>query len=202
MAVENIFDELLARLPEEKKAQLNHRYETLTSDPSRIKFIDRMVADSRAVALNHAAGLSAPQQAMMTLFSLYSLMDTQDEYKEEVMEICQERGRLLYASLGMTMPLKELNTAYYCEIDFKWWLEKRYGKKFATHIQSSWTMTELVARLAEEERLMLLKAEAFGSSKWTVRVSLANLPTKEYTEVGQRITSLTDRLYESWKETH
>lgn len=202
VAVENIFDELLARLPEEKKAQLNHRYETLTSDPSRIKFIDRMVADSRGVALNHAAGLSAPQQAMMTLFSLYSLMDTQDEYKEEVMEICQERGRLLYASLGMTMPLKELNTAYYCEIDFEWWLEKRYGKKFATHIQSSWTMTELVARLAEEERLMLLKAEAFGSSKWTVRVSLANLPTKEYKEVGQRITSLTDRLYENWKETH
>jgi aspartate 4-decarboxylase len=199
VAVENIFDELLARLPEEKKAKLHHRYETLTSNPSRIKFIDRMVADSRAVALNHAAGLSAPQQAMMTLFSLYSLLDTEDDYKNEVMAICQKRGRLLYASLGMTMPLEELNTAYYCEIDFEWWLKKRYGNHFARFIQENWTMTELVAKLAEEERLMLLKAEAFGSSKWTVRVSLANLPTEEYEEVGKRISALTDRLYEEWK---
>lgn len=199
VAVENIFDELLARLPEDKKAKLHHRYETLTSDPSRIKFIDRMVADSRAVALNHAAGLSAPQQVMMTLFSLYSLLDTENTYKDEVMSICQKRGELLYASLGMTMPLEELNTAYYCEIDFEWWLRRRYGQKFTDYIQRRWTMTDLVAHLAEEERLMLLKAEAFGSSKWTVRVSLANLPTEEYKEVGKRITHLTDQLYQKWR---
>lgn len=199
VAVENIFDELLARLPEDKKAKLHHRYETLTSNPSRIKFIDRMVADSRAVALNHAAGLSAPQQVMMTLFSLYSLLDKEDEYKEEVMAICQKRGALLYASLGMTMPLEELNTAYYCEIDFEWWLQRRYGQKFTHYVQDNWTMTDLVARLAEKERLMLLKAEAFGSSKWTVRVSLANLPTEEYKEVGKRMTHLADQMYQEWK---
>lgn len=200
VAVENIFDELLAHLPKEKKEKLAQRYGTLTSDPSRIKFIDRMVADSRAVALNHAAGLSAPQQAMMALFSLYSLLDQEDSYKDEVMEICQKRGKLLYASLGMSMPLEEYNTAYYCEIDFEWWLNKRYGPRFMIYVKSCYTMTDIVAQLAEEERLMLLKAEAFGSSKWTVRVSLANLSTEEYKEVGSRIIKLTDRLYEEWKE--
>ena len=35
-----------------------------------MKFIDRIVADSRDVGLNHSAGLSLPQQVMMSLFSL------------------------------------------------------------------------------------------------------------------------------------
>lgn len=199
VAKENVFDKRLKALPGYKKAQLNHRYETLTSEPEDIKFIDRLVADSRSVALNHAAGLSSPQQVMMTLFSLYALLDRENNYKREVINICQERGKLLYASLGMTMPLKELNTAYYCEIDFEWWLKQKYETEFVEYVESHWTMTDLVARLVEEEQLMLLKSEAFGSSKWTVRVSLANLPTETYAEVGKRITSMVERMYQSWR---
>ncbi|WP_208560567.1 aspartate 4-decarboxylase [Marinilactibacillus kalidii] len=199
LAKENIFDDRLAQLPIEKKEILNQRYETLTSDPESISFIDRLVADSRSVALNHAAGLSAPQQVMMTLFSLYALLDTKDVYKQEVISICQKRGKALYDSLGMLMPIKELNTAYYCEIDFEWWLKQKYEQPFVDYVQSNWTMTDLVAKLAEEEQLMLLKSEAFGSSKWTVRVSLANLPTKTYAEIGNRITSMVERLYQNYQ---
>ena len=36
-----------------------------------MKLIDRMVADSRAVALNHTAGLSTPQQVHMALSPLW-----------------------------------------------------------------------------------------------------------------------------------
>ena len=39
-----------------------------TLEPRKVKFIDRIVADSRDVALNHTAGLSLPQQVMMSLF--------------------------------------------------------------------------------------------------------------------------------------
>lgn len=198
LAKDNVFDRRLEELPEEKKVALDERYGTLTSDPRGISFIDRMVADSRSVALNHAAGLSAPQQVMMTLFSLYALLDTEDQYKQEVIQICQKRGQLLYNSLGLMMPVEEYNTAYYCEIDFEWLLNKRYGSDFKEYIQSSWTMTDIVTKLAEEERLMLLKSEAFGSSKWTVRVSLANLDTDSYKEVGERLIAMLDRMNESW----
>jgi aspartate 4-decarboxylase len=40
----------------------------VTLEPCKIAFIDRIVADSRDVALNHTAGLSLLQQVMMTLF--------------------------------------------------------------------------------------------------------------------------------------
>lgn len=111
----------------------------------------------------------------------------------------KKRGELLYESLEMSRPYKSLNTAYYCEIDFDWWIEKRYGSNFKTFVQETWTMTDIVAKLAEEERLMLLKAEAFGSSKWTVRVSLANLKTEAYREIGSRVSNMMDRLYTNWK---
>ncbi|MGO1747425.1 aspartate 4-decarboxylase [Alkalibacterium gilvum] len=199
LAKNNVFDKRLHELSSKKKLALHERYGSLTSEPERLNFIDRLVADSRSVALNHAAGLSAPQQVMMTLFSLYALLDKEDEYKKEVMAICQKRGELLYESLEMSRPYKSLNTAYYCEIDFDWWIEKRYGSNFKTFVQETWTMTDIVAKLAEEERLMLLKAEAFGSSKWTVRVSLANLKTEAYREIGSRVSNMMDRLYTNWK---
>jgi aspartate 4-decarboxylase len=47
---------------------------------------------------------------------------------------------------------------------------------------------------------MLLKADAFGSSTWSVRVSLANLDTEAYAEVGRRIVNMMDRMHGEWKE--
>src|SRR5207244_804757 len=52
---DNIFDKALANLPNETRRQLNTRYGPLTLHPESLKFIDRMVADSRCVALNHTA---------------------------------------------------------------------------------------------------------------------------------------------------
>ncbi len=196
---ENVFDKRLRELAETKKDELGKRYAPITSSPINLLFIDRLVADSRSVALNHVAGLSSPQQAMMTLFSLYSLLDEEDDYKKKVMDMCKEREKLLYASLDLTLPLKEFDTAYYSEIKFDAWLEKKYGHVFKNYMVEHYTMTDLVAKLVKEERLMLLKADAFGSSSWSIRVSLANLDTESYREVGQRIVDLMDRIYEEWK---
>jgi aspartate 4-decarboxylase len=64
------------------KKVLHKRYESITTEPDKLKFIDRLVADSRTVALNRTAGLSTPQQVQMVLSSLFSLMDTPDAYKD------------------------------------------------------------------------------------------------------------------------
>lgn len=202
VAKESIFDQLIAHLPEDNLQKLAARYASVSSDPSSISFIDRIVADSRDVALNHAAGLSSPQQVMMTLFSLYSLMDEGQAYKDEVMAICHEREKLLFHTLGLEEPLASLDTAYYCEINFEDWVRKRYGQEFTNYLKKSWTVTKILTILAEKEQLMLLKANAFGSSEWAVRVSLANLSTSQYVEVGKRIIHLTESIREEWlKET-
>jgi aspartate 4-decarboxylase len=200
VAKQNVFDHLIASLPASKIRRLNERYRSLAANPSQISFIDRMVADSRDVALNHAAGLSSVQQVMMTLFSLYALLEDGNAYKREVMEICHTREHLLLNELGIEEPLPALNTAYYCEINLTDWTEKRFGTEFANYLKQSWTITKLLISLAEKERLMLLKADGFGSDDWAIRVSLANLATNQYSEVGKRIIRLLESVKEDWIE--
>jgi aspartate 4-decarboxylase len=72
---DNIIDRKIAALPEARLKELDARYSSITTEPRKLKFIDRLVADSRTVALNHTAGLSTPVQAQMVMFSLFCLMD-------------------------------------------------------------------------------------------------------------------------------
>ncbi len=82
---DNIFDRMIAKLPDADLGALDKRYGALTLEPRKVKFIDRIVADSRDVALNHTAGLSLPQQVMMSLFSLAEMMDVAKRYQEACM---------------------------------------------------------------------------------------------------------------------
>jgi aspartate 4-decarboxylase len=87
----NILDRRLAALPKLQQRELAKRYGSLTLDPPKARFIDRLVADSRNVALNHTAGLSPPQQVQMALFSLFALLDRNDAYKKRCQEIVRQR---------------------------------------------------------------------------------------------------------------
>ena len=80
---------MIAKLPAEHVKALDKRYGPITLEPRKLKFIDRIVADSRDIGLNHTAGLSLPQQVMMTMFSLYELMDEKKDYQKACMEIVQ-----------------------------------------------------------------------------------------------------------------
>ena len=92
---DNIFDEKIAKLPAEHVQALDKRYGPITLEPRKFKFIDRIVADSRDIGLNHTAGLSLPQQVMMTMFSLYELMDEKKVYQKACMEIVSSRFQSL-----------------------------------------------------------------------------------------------------------
>src|ERR1700758_4297584 len=88
---DNIYDKMIAKLPDAAVKALDKRYGPLTLEPRKLKLIDRIVADSRDVALNHTAGLSLPQQVMMTLFSLSELMDEKKAYQKACLGICKKR---------------------------------------------------------------------------------------------------------------
>lgn len=98
---DNIFDKRIAELPEADCQALNERYGKVSLQPEKIKFIDRMVADSRQIALNHTAGLSLPQQVQMVLFSMLSLMDTEDRYRQATLAILQKRLEALFRGMGL-----------------------------------------------------------------------------------------------------
>ena len=197
---DNIYDKMIARLPEEQKAILSKRYSSLDLHPEKMKFIDRMVADSRQVALNHTAGLSLPQQMQMSLFASFSLLDKGDYYKTKMQNIIRRRLNALWDNTGFSLVEDPLRAGYYSEIDMLVWARKFYGDEFVTYLEKSYNPLDVVFRLANETSLVLLNGGGFAGPKWSVRVSLANLNEADYVKIGQGIKRILDEYAKEWKE--
>ena len=198
---DNIFDALIAKLPTPQKHELSHRYGSLTMNPEALKFIDRMVADSRQVALNHTAGLSLPQQMQMSLFALFSLMDKSNRYRARMLEIIDDRLKALWDSTGFTLVQDPLRAGYYSEIDMLVWANKFYGAEFVDYLKANYNPLDVVFRLAKETGLVVLNGGGFDGPEWSVRVSLANLNREDYVRIGTDIRQILTEYAEAWKNS-
>ncbi|WP_338851207.1 aspartate 4-decarboxylase [Clostridium perfringens] len=198
---DNIFDKLISELPSEKKEMVNKRYESLSTDPEKIPFIDRIVADSRQVALNHTAGLSTPQQVQMAFFSAFSLVDKENTYKNQTIDICHRRQRLLFE--GLDLPIKEnsYDASYYAEFDLLQWSLKNYGPEFANYLESNYKPVDVLYKLAEESSIVLLSGGGFQGPEWSVRISLANLDDDAYSEIGTVLRKILEDFVQHWKSS-
>jgi aspartate 4-decarboxylase len=190
---------MLARLPSKIRAALNRRYSSITLKPAKLRFIDRMVADSRQVALNHTAGLSLPQQVQMALFSLFALLDTAHSYKTLCQLIVRRRYKALWDGLGLPEPPGDDRAAYYAQLDLMVWAEKFYGKDFMKFLRQNYECTDILFRLAEQSGVVLLHGGGFGGPEWSVRVSLANLPEDTYGKIGQYLRTTAEGYLAEWK---
>lgn len=200
---DNIIDAAFARLPEAKSKQLDKRYSSITTDPRSLKFIDRLVADSRTVALNHTAGLSTPVQAQMTLFSIFCLMDEPGAYKAEMKRIVLRRKEALYRELGLPMPYDNNSVRYYHLLDLEELAEQMYGAEFVKWMLGQLKPNQALFRLAEETGVILLPGRGFGTPHPSWRVSLANLNEYDYANIGKAIRRLSLEYYEKFVEaTH
>jgi aspartate 4-decarboxylase len=197
----NIFDKMIAKLPAKTRAKLNRRYSPITLEPAKLKFIDRMVADSRMVALNHTAGLSLPQQIQMTLFSTFALLDKSNSYKSLCQLIVRRRFHALFEGLGLTLPEDSTRAGYYVELDLMVWAEKEYGPEFAKFLRKNYVCIDILFRLAEHSGVVLLPGGGFGGPDWSVRVSLANLAEDTYPKIGQYLREAAQGYVDEWQST-
>ncbi|MFH1888452.1 MAG: bifunctional aspartate transaminase/aspartate 4-decarboxylase [Candidatus Omnitrophota bacterium] len=196
---DNVFDKAIARLPESDKKQLHERYGTVVLDPDKMKLIERMVADSRSVALHHTAGLSTPQQVLMVLFSLSCLIDKKGEYKKLAQDIVAKRFKTLYEALGSACPENQYDAHYYTTIDIPGLAVDRYGKEFSDYLVSHFEPIDFVVRLAEEKSIVLMDGGGFDAPNMSVRVSLANLPDSAYENIGKSISELLAEYHKYWE---
>jgi len=188
---DNIFDKQIAKLTEVDLKALDKRYGALTLEPRKMKFIDRIVADSRDVALNHTAGLALPQQVMMTMFSLAELMDVNKQYQKACMEILHRRAWALIDGLGLEdITPNPLYDAYYGLIDFEFFARKNLGEEAVDYLKKNVHPLDLAFRLAEDRGIVLLNGGGFEAPDWSLRVSLANLDDEVYDEIGRGVRSI------------
>jgi aspartate 4-decarboxylase len=187
---DNLYDKMIAKLPDGELKALDKRYGPITLTPRKLKFIDRIVADSRDVALNHTAGLSLPQQVMMSLFSLAEMMDAAKAYQAACMEIVHRRALAMIEGLGIEASPGGLYDAYYGLIDFEFWARKNIGEEAVQYLKKNVHPLDLAFRLAEQHGIVLLNGGGFDAPDWSLRVSLANLPDDVYDDIGRGVRSI------------
>lgn len=198
LAKDNIYDRLLASEPEIQRKDLFERYRSLSPDPAAIKFIDRLVADSRSVALNHTAGLSTPQQIQMDMFALMCLVDKDNVYKKAMQDMIERRLESLWKSAGMTLVKDPDRVGYYSEIDIMVWGKKFYGEEFCEWLKKTHEPLDIVLRLARETSVVLLNGSGFAGPDWSVRASLANLTQADYIKIGEAIHNILDSYHDEF----
>ncbi len=193
---DNVFDKLIAKLSPSLKKQLNKRYESLTPNVDKLKFIDRLVADSRSVVLNHTAGISTPSQVQLTLFALASLLDETDHYRRATKGLIQRRYDLLYSAIGYTPPSDINRVDYYTLIDLEQIAKVCYDEKFSQWILDNVNGIDFLMKLAKETSVVLLPGKGFESEHPSVRVSLANLKEHDYKAIGYAVKKILAEYYQ------
>lgn len=200
LAPDNVFDYRLQQLSAEEKAKLNKRYESLALDPSKVKFVDRLVADSRLVGLNHTAGLSTPQQIQMALFATFAYLH-HEELQPKLINMIHTRLDALWSTTGFTLFPDPYRAGYYSEIDLMVWAKKFYGQDFADYLNANYEPLDFVIRLANETAVVLLNGDGFNGPKWSVRASLANLNKDAYLKIGASIRKILDDYHAKYLAT-
>jgi aspartate 4-decarboxylase len=198
---DNVMDEMISKLPEDKRKGIHRRYESIATDPDSLKLIDRLVADSRAVALNHTAGLSTPQQVMMVMFALQELLDSDSRlYRKEMQDLIKERYETLYTALGVSAPDVSCYARYYTTIDIRKLAHDEYSKEFADWMKEAHEPIDFVWRLAKEKDIVLMDGGGFDAPEMSIRVSLANLFKDDYEKIGKGIRALLEDYYKEWQK--
>jgi aspartate 4-decarboxylase len=187
---QNIFDEMIARHPEPIQKLLDKRYGGLTLEPRKFAFIDRIVADSRDVALNHTAGLSLPQQVMMSLFSLAELMDEKKAYQKACLGIVKKRFEATIEGLGIDLGENRHYDYYYGLIDFEFWARVYLGEDVVTWMKANVHPLDIVFRLARDHGIVLLNGSGFAAPDWSARISFANLDDHVYDDIGRAVRAI------------
>lgn len=196
----NVFDDLISKLPEEKLNDLDARYGLVTLEPRKLKFIDRLVADSRSVGLYHTSGLSTPQQIQMALFALSALLtEGKDQYIESSKKLVRARYHDLFTTLGVKEDNTRENAKYYSLIDIYELASNLYDENFKEYLKDNFEPIDFLLRLAEMNGVVLMEGVGFGATPGTLRVSEANLPDDAYKKIAKQVLELLSEYYDKYK---
>lgn len=197
---QNIFDAGIAKLPERTLKDLDKRYASIATEPRQLKFIDRLVAESRTVALNHTAGLATPAQAQMVMFSLFSLMDEEACYKKAMKRLIRRRKAALYRDIPLKPHDGPNDVDYYHVLNMEVLGPQLFEPDFIKWLMARLQPNEFLFALAEKANVVLLPNSGFGDSHPSARVSLANLTEVQYAKIGSSLYALMLEYHDQYQK--
>lgn len=190
---DSVADQLLRAKPADAKERLRARYQAAAADVEEMPFIQRLLADSREVALHNIAGLGTPDQVQMTMFELAYLMPEGADYVRGARAKLQARLDALYTGLGVASPGGK-DSHYYGMVDVLSLARARHGDELAQRITTAMAPEEIALRLAADSGVVVQTGPSFQGDPWDVRLSLASISEDEASQVARAFVELVDRL--------
>ena len=201
MNEDNVVDRLVSQLSAEDKRTVDDEYRIVTDDPSSMRFIDRMCADSRSIGLYHTSGLSTPSQIFMDILSLTHLVNKDaDPYIAQSRTLVAERYVALMDALGLKADTNRENAQYYVLVDINELSVARHGEDFAKWRSEQMTDLDFLGDLATKKGVVLMYGPGFEAPEDSVRVSLANLNKEDYVEIARRLNELLDEYHQQYEQ--
>ena len=195
---DNIIDNILLK---KAPSSVNKRYSMISTEPQKIPFIERLVMDSRQIAEAHTAGLSTPQQVLMTLFAMFDYIDTDRVYNKQIKTLLKTRINLLLKPIKYELKESVLNSNYYIVLDLiKVAKSLTNDHAFCKYLEEHKNPFEFLILLAHTYSTVLLPAVGFAGPFWAVRVCIANLDTKKYSQIGINIKNMMMSYYQQYKK--
>lgn len=137
----------------------------------------------------------------MLLFAIFALLDKENQYKNDCINLLRHRYQLLWDGIAMPIVPDIERAAYYCEIDIYEWAMKTHGQDFIDFLEKNFEPVDIVFRLAEKSSIVLLNGGGFAGPEWSVRVSLANLNDEDYSIIGKELGETMQEYVDAWKST-
>ncbi|HEY7988490.1 MAG TPA: bifunctional aspartate transaminase/aspartate 4-decarboxylase [Lapillicoccus sp.] len=190
---DSVADTLLAGKSVEAKERMRARYQAASDDVDAMPFIQRLLADSRLVALHNIAGLATPDQVQMTLFELAYLMPEGAHYVEGARALLQARLDALYVGLGVPSPGGK-DSHYYGMVDIMTVARARHGEELAERIRDSMAPEDVALRLAADSGVIVQTGPSFQGDPWDVRLSLASITEDQAAQIAAAFVTLVDQL--------
>lgn len=164
--------------------RLTRRYSLASTTPKELSLMKRIVMDSRQVAEAHVGGLSTPQQMMMSMMVFYQDHIRGQQYKKYIRNLLIQRMKNTYSKFEIEPVINTKSTNYYSLLDIPSLVDSTFGNKAKKKILKL-NPYKVLFHLARKHGIVLLPGKGFGATKWKFRISLANLPTDEYTLISK-----------------
>ena len=95
-------------------------------------------------------------------FCAFTLIDSDNSYKNLTISICKKRKQLLVEGLNFEIHNDPNDASYYTEIDLLDWAKIEYGMKAAEFIEKNYTPFDILYDLAKNHSIILLNGDGFA----------------------------------------
>src|SRR4051812_16411595 len=135
----------------------------------------------------------------MTLFSLFALLAAHGVSTNRRRAIVPERLAGLAPGPGGPAPDEPDSSAHSQALDLENWCRQHVGPEFVEYVKEHGDPLDIVLNMAHRGHV-LLNGNGFDAPPWTARVSLANLSSDAYPQIGAALREAVDAAIERWKK--